>query len=168
MAGKPIVVNRIDLSVEGVAETIADLERIAAETGPTFERVIQEGLGRVAQEVRMNLTGRVLHVRSGRLLRSLTDPKVVRQERNLEGEVAVTDYKGRFHEFGATRHAGETRLRRGNVFRFIGREGTPVFARSITQQGGQLVARPFLAPAFASQKERIEEDLRVNLDRVIR
>jgi phage gpG-like protein len=115
--------------------------------------VIERGTLAAKHYALLNLGGRVLRRRSGRLARSV-QTKVVTSGDNVTGVVASDLYYGRFQESGAT-----PKPRRRRFMRFMV-DGRQVFARRT-----RIPARPWLRPAVLEAGPLIEADFNQTMKR---
>lgn len=106
----------------------------------------------VKRRAQLNLTGRFLKVRTGRLRSSVTT-RLERRGPDLVGLVGTNVFYGRIHEFGVA-HRWPITARKGKALKFtIG--GTLFFRRQVVHSG--LKERPWLRTALDESRQDIEQ-----------
>jgi len=132
-----------------------------AETASRSVRIftaLEQGLDRAGALARENVSGRVLQVRSGYLLRSIRVSQVERAGDEYRGRISSqpgpVNY-GAALEYGFSVRAAVIRPRNGQALRFMGPAG-PVFAAKVKRPAFTVSPRPWLRPAVSAAADRLE------------
>lgn len=143
------------IELEGLEDRIARLNGKLKAIVRAADRAVGVGAEIVLGEARLNLTGRVLKVDTGRLRGSLAR---VHERGSLESTVGTNVSYGRRHEFGF--HGTESVRAHERVMRkvFGRRLKAPinVMVRAFTRQANT-PERPWLRPALRDSIPRIEK-----------
>ncbi len=127
------------------------LKRAAAKIRPTLTGGMKEIMNAIWRRATRKVSGDVLRVRSGNLRRSIGPPHVKATTTGVEGTLGARAIYARIHEEGGTIPAHTVRPRFGNVLRWIGPDGRPVFAKSANIPAIRMPKRAFMAPAVQEE-----------------
>lgn len=139
-------------------EVTARYVRLTEDVRGRIRAVIIKDNPILAGKVRANLSGRVLNVRSGKLLNSIRN-EMVENATSIYGRVYSqgVPYAG-IHERGGVTRPHVIVPVRAKALRFeVG--GKVVFAQRVNHPGSKIPARPYLAPALAEMTPQILRDL---------
>ena len=128
-----------------------------AATQRVTEAWSKEGFRLVMGDVERNLTGRVLHRRSGKLLTN------VKSESKLTPDgftIATTSVYGKAWESGFTRRGYTILPQRGSMLKFMSRSGETIFRPRANVPAQRFDARPFIQPAVMANERALFNSLR--------
>jgi phage gpG-like protein len=128
-------------------------------------RALALGMNDVKRRAILNLTGRFLRVRSGRL-RSSIQTRIIREANAVIGQIGTNVVYARIHEFGGTTRPHTILPRRATVLRFQ-RGGKTIFARRVNHPGSKFPERPFLRTALDESRGDIVRHLRAALGQLL-
>jgi phage gpG-like protein len=159
------------------------LARGPVDLSKAMRDAMQRSLDVVYRKVADNLTGKVLHVQTGRLRQSI---QTAVEEGGQRGRIGTNVEYAAIHEYG-----GQTKphviTARGKALRFVSPRfvgpvkltakgklakrqtaGSIVFARKVSHPGSTIPARPFLRPALRDSQEEIKAILKSGLAEILK
>lgn len=140
--GAGAVIRRFNVAAEETKKSLADeVQRLTIE----LQRRVKEG----------KLTGQVLHVKTGRLRRSV-NVKFTKTDTAIYGSVGTNVKYGRTWELGFTVPAHDI-VPKNKLALFWPGADHPV--RRVHRPEKDVAARPFLAPALAEMKAQVQARL---------
>jgi phage gpG-like protein len=165
--------------VKNEAQVQARVAGLPAQATASMRKAISRSLDIVYRRIAMNLTGRVLHVDTGRLRQSIATSMEIE---NLRGRIGTNVEYAAIHEYGGqTRphkisavHAGSLmfpnpgfigplRLTKSGKLAKRQTAGSLIFLQSVNHPGSTMPARPYMRPALAESREEIVALMRQGL-----
>jgi len=171
------------LTITGGEALRERLSQAPAGLSKAMRDAMQRSLDVVYRKVSDNLTGRVLHVRTGRLRQSIQTSV---EDGGQKGRIGTNVEYAAIHEYG-----GQTKphviTARGRALRFVSPRfigpakltakgklakrqtaGSIVFARKVNHPGSTIPARPWLRPALRDSQEEIAAILKAGLAEILK
>jgi phage gpG-like protein len=160
----------------------AKLAAIPGQVSKALDQAMGRSLDIIYRRVMRNLTGDVLHVRTGRLRQSIATGQKLSDHSGFIGTnveyAAIHEYGGQTRPHQILPHGSALRfadpkfigpIRRTKAGKFFKRQtaGT-VFARSVNHPGSTMPARPYLRPALRDSQAEIVEAFRSGVAAVLR
>jgi phage gpG-like protein len=142
----------------GDVETLARLNRIGPETHQALLTTIERLTIRLQSRVKEKLSDDVLHVRTGKLRRSITR-KIVDAADDIKGIVGTKTVYARIQEYGGQTAPHDIYPRNALALRFMGRDGNFIFAKVVHHPGSHIPARSFLRTALHEMEPMIRRDI---------
>lgn len=146
----------LPIRVEGTDQVAARLARASSEVKDRVRQAIAESAARVTAIAKDKLSDDVLHVRTGRLRRSIHFQVGGTPEAPSAAVGTNVEYAA-IHEFGGQTKAHIIEAQRGKVLAFKGASGEMVFRAMVRHPGSRIPERSFLRSALAQEADAIRE-----------
>ncbi len=144
----------VKATVVGAAEVKAKLARAGTTIHDAVYKAVQEmGLRLLAHVKADKLSGQVLHVRTGRLRRSI-NMRMSDDGSSIYASVGTNVVYARINELGGTTSPHEIVAKNAQALHFV-MGGKDVFVRKVNHPGSKVPERSFLRSALADMRPEI-------------
>lgn len=148
----------IEAQVVGHLEVQAKLKAAGVDVHRRVAMAVRELGTRLQGRVKEKLSDDVLHVRSGRLRRSI-NMKFVDDGFSMTATVGTNVVYARIHEMGGKTAPHVIEARNAKALRFMGSGGNWVFAKRVNHPGSVMPQRSFLRSSLEEMRPMILERL---------
>lgn len=161
----------IQLEVRGAEHFIASLNGGLKRLPGELLKAVQASARRIDKAAKLNLSNKSLHVRSG-TLRSSVRTEIDRAR--LEGTVGTNVVYAKIHEYGGTTKPHRIEPRNAKALRFATAMSIKTkkatryaFVQYVNHPGSRIPARPWLRPAYESERDAIINEFQQALQRTL-
>jgi phage gpG-like protein len=153
-------------SVIGREQVIAKLQRAGSAAHQAVYKLVQELGLRLLAKVKLKLSDDVLHVRTGRLRRSI-NLQMTDEGDAVVASVGTNVIYARIHEFGGTTRPHVIEAKKGKALRFES-NGMVYYRRRVNHPGSKMPERSFLRSSLEDMRTYIHQRLEQGVAQALR
>ncbi len=161
----------IQLEVRGAERFMNSLNGGRKRIHGELLKAVQASARRIDKAAKLNLSNKSLKVRSGTLRSSV---RVEIDRARLEGTVGTNVVYAKIHEYGGTTKPHRIEPRNAKALRFATAMSIKTkkatryaFAQYVNHPGSRIPARPWLRPAYESERDAIINEFQQALQRTL-